>query len=140
MPNPYFISSHINEREFSEEMREWRGNLLLGQAAPMAVAVWNVWGLNSAEKNLEVSKHLWSTKAEFSGLLETKVKSKKVAQLREAFGEAWVTFLNKDHLSLDGSNSIWVGFNKDCCMGTILRTHSQLMHAKLCDHGCLEVW
>lgn len=45
----------------------------------MALAMWNVRGLNSAERKLEVKKHMRRNKVEIFGLLEPKVKTKKFA-------------------------------------------------------------
>lgn len=52
---------------------------------------------------------MWSTKTEFFGLLETKVKSKKRAKVKEAFVEGWESFSNNDHVSVESPDSIWVG-------------------------------
>lgn len=55
----------------------------------MALAVWNVRDLDSADTKLEMREHLRSNKLRIFGLLESKVKAKKFAQTRDAFGEEW---------------------------------------------------
>ena len=87
----------------------------------MIISCWNIRGLNSPNKQSEVTKFIHANHVDIMGIVETKIKDTNIASVQNRLIPSW-EYLN------NSCNRIWVTWNPNSVKVTLLKESKQLIH------------